>query len=301
MSRPLRIEFPGAVYHVTSRGDRREPIYRDDDDRLAQLDVIAHAMDRFDAQVLAYCQMGNHYHLVLHTRQANLSRLMRHVNGVYTQAFNRRHDLVGHLLQGRFKAILVDRDAYLLALCRYVERNPVAAGLVRTPQDWPWSSCRAHLGLEGTPPWLDTEGLHGYLLARAPITAADRRRAARLYADVVEQPAQDDDAAFWANHLRQQIFLGDEAFAQRMQAKAAPSQRSARDVPRAQRRSVVADSPAARKRAWKQFLAGADGDRSAALLAAYRDGGMTMTALATLAGVSVSRVSRLIAQREVGS
>ena len=115
MSRPLRIEFPGAVYHVTSRGDRREPIYRDDNDRLAQLDVIAHAMDRFDAQLLAHCLMGNHYHLVPHTRQANLSRLMRHVNGVYTQAFNRRHGLVGHLLQGRFKSILVDRDAYLLA------------------------------------------------------------------------------------------------------------------------------------------------------------------------------------------
>jgi REP element-mobilizing transposase RayT len=300
MSRPLRIEFPGAVYHITSRGDRREPIYRDDDDRLAQLDVIAHAMERFDAQVLAYCQMGNHYHLVLHTRQANLSRLMRHVNGVYTQLFNRRHDLVGHLLQGRFKAILVDRDAYLLALCRYVERNPVAAGLVRQPQDWPWSSCRAHLGLESTPPWLDTEGLHGYLLARTPVAAADRRRAARLYADVVEQPAEDDDAAFWANHLRQQIFLGDDAFAQRMQAKVAPWRRAARDVPRAHRRAVVADSPAARERAWKLFLAAADGDRSAALLAAYREGGMTMTALATLASVSVSRVSRLIAQAESG-
>jgi putative transposase len=129
MSRPLRIEFPNAIYHVTSRGDRREPIYRDEVDRQAQLDAIALAMERFDAQVLAYCQMGNHFHLVLHTRQANLSRLMRHVNGVYTQAFNRRHGLVGHLFQGRFKAILVDRDAHLLALCRYVERNPVAAGL----------------------------------------------------------------------------------------------------------------------------------------------------------------------------
>lgn len=122
---------------MTSRGDRHEPIYRDDEDRLAQLEIIAQAMDRFDAQVLAYCQMGNHYHLVLHTRQANLSRLMRHVNGVYTQAFNRRHGLVGHLFQGRFKAVLVDRDAYLLALCRYVERNPVAAGMVADVRQWP--------------------------------------------------------------------------------------------------------------------------------------------------------------------
>ena len=90
MSRPLRIEFEGAVYHVTSRGDRREPIYRDDVDRRLQLDVIAIAMERFEAQVLAWCQMGNHYHLVLHTQRANLSRLMRHVNGVYTQTFSKR-------------------------------------------------------------------------------------------------------------------------------------------------------------------------------------------------------------------
>ena len=88
MSRPLRLEFPGAVYHVTSRGDRREPIYRDAVDREAQLDVLEQAMDRFDARVLAYCLMGNHYHLVLHTRRANLSPLMRHLNGVYTRRFN---------------------------------------------------------------------------------------------------------------------------------------------------------------------------------------------------------------------
>lgn len=124
MARPLRVEFPGAVYHVTSRGDRREAIYRDDADRTTQLEIIGQAMDRFDAQVLAYCLMGNHYHLVLHTRQANLSRLMRHVNGVYTQAYNRRHGLVGHLFQGRFKAILVDRDAYLLALAAMWSATP---------------------------------------------------------------------------------------------------------------------------------------------------------------------------------
>lgn len=145
MSRLLRIEFPGAVYHVTSRGDRHEAIYRDDADRLAQLEVVAQAMDRFDATVLAYCLMGNHYHLVLHTREPNLSRLMRHVNGVYTLHFNRRHALAGHVFQGRFKAILVERDAYLLALCRYVERNPVAAQLVTAAADRPWSSYRAHV------------------------------------------------------------------------------------------------------------------------------------------------------------
>ena len=133
MSRPLRIEFPGAIYHVTSRGDRREPIFEDDTDRAALLGVVEEGMRRYDEQMLAYCLMGNHYHFVLHTRQANLSRLMRHLNGVYTQAYNHRHRKVGHMFQGRFKAILVDRDAYLLEVCRYVELNPVRTLMVTGP------------------------------------------------------------------------------------------------------------------------------------------------------------------------
>lgn len=118
MSRSLRIQFPGAVYHVTSRGDRRESIFADELDRVTLLAVVEQGLQRFDAQMLAFCLMGNHYHFVVHTRSASLSLLMRHINGVYSQRFNRRHGVVGHVLQGRFKAILVDRDAYLLALCR---------------------------------------------------------------------------------------------------------------------------------------------------------------------------------------
>jgi putative transposase len=119
-------------------------------------------VDRFDAQVLAYCLMGNHYHFVLHTRAANFSHLMRHVNGVYTQSFNRRHGKVGHLFQWRFKAILVDREAYLLEVCRYVELNPVRPAMVAEPGEsglgraigrmW------AHVGEVATPQWLDTDG-----------------------------------------------------------------------------------------------------------------------------------------------
>ena len=124
MGRPLRIEFPGAVYHVTSRGDRRESIFRDAADRRLLLDIVDSSMRRLDAEMLAFCLMGNHYHFVLQTRQANLSRLMRHVNGVYSQAFNRRHGLVGHLFQGRFKAIHVDQEAYFMEVSRYVELNP---------------------------------------------------------------------------------------------------------------------------------------------------------------------------------
>src|SRR5574337_400225 len=143
MARPFRIEFPGATYHVTARGDRREPIFEDDEDRKVFLQITGLALRRCDSSALAYCLMGNHYHLVLHTRQGGLSGLMRQVNGVYTQAYNRRHSKVGHLFQGRFKAVLVDRDAYLLEVCRYVDLNPVRAALVADPADWPWSSYRA--------------------------------------------------------------------------------------------------------------------------------------------------------------
>ena len=118
MARPLRIEFSGAIYHVTSRGDRRESIFEDDEDRRTLLAVLAQATARFEAKVLAYCLMDNHYHFVIHTRRANLSRLMQQLNGVYTQAYNRRHSKVRHLFQGRFKGILVDENAYLLEVCR---------------------------------------------------------------------------------------------------------------------------------------------------------------------------------------
>ena len=290
MSRPLRIEFPGAVYHVTSRGDRREPIYRDDADRALQIEVLAQAVDRFDATVLAWCQMGNHYHLVLHTRQPNLSRFMRHLNGVYTQGFNRVHGLVGHLFQGRFKAILVDRDAYLLALCRYVERNPVAAGLVDSPLDWPWSSCRAHLGLVPTPPWLDSDGLHGYLLGRPIANGRDRQRAVARYRDLVDT-AQAGDANFWHDSLRGQIYLGDEQFASDMQARAEPQRLQARSIPRAQRRPPAQTD-------WSECLARCGGDRARALHWGYTAGGLTMTELSRRSGISLSHVSRLIARAE---
>jgi REP element-mobilizing transposase RayT len=116
MTRPLRIELPDAIYHVTARGNRREAIFVDDEDRQRFLVILAQTLDRFQAKVVAYCLMGNHYHLVLHTQQPNLSALMRRFNGMVTQSYNRRHGKVGHLFQGRFKAILVDQDAYLLTL-----------------------------------------------------------------------------------------------------------------------------------------------------------------------------------------
>ena len=290
MSRPLRIEFEDAVYHVTTRGDRREPIFRGDADRRALLDLIAQAMDRFDAMVLAYCLMGNHYHLVLQTRQPNLSRLMRHINGVYTQSFNRRHGLVGHLFQGRFNAILIDRDAYLLALCRYVERNPVAAGIAPSAMAWPWSSYRAHVGKAAPPAWLDVDGLLGHMLGRTVECADDRALAMLQYTALVEQ-TDAADAAFWQLNLRGQVFLGGQTFVESLQARLPAQIRSASQVPRRQRLP---------QGDWAQCVAACHGDRNQALHMAYRQHGLTMTHLAAAAGLSIAHVSRLIAAQELG-
>jgi REP element-mobilizing transposase RayT len=194
MARLPRIEFPGATYHVTSRGDRREPIYRDDTDRRRQLAVFSEAAGRHAVRALAWCQMGNHCHWVIHTPEGNLSHFMRQLNGVYTQAFNRRHGLVGHVFQGRYHAILVDREAYLVTVCRYVERNPVAAGLVERARDWRWSSCRAHLGLAPAPDWLDLGTLRGLLLGHPPSGPDDVARAIRIYEEGLDDASTASSA-----------------------------------------------------------------------------------------------------------
>ena len=287
MARPLRIEFPGAVYHVTSRGDRRESIFEDDEDRLGLLDVVAQAMDRFDACVLAYCLMDNHYHFVIQTRRANLSQLMRQINGSYTQFYNRRHRKVGHLFQGRFKGILVDENAYLLEVCRYVDLNPVRARVVRDPGKWAWSSYRPHTGMAPSPAWLDTPAIHGYLLGRDAVTAADQRRAAARYAALV---AAGKGMALWEGALAQQIYLGNQEFVERMQALIDPAHAKSKEIPQAHRRAPA--------RGIQHYLDSHPG-REQGMLAAGRGGQHSLTAVANHVGLSVSRVSRIVQRAKV--
>ena len=152
MARPLRIEFPGAVYHLTARGNERRPIYRTDSDRRHFLAVLADVAAQYRLLVHAYVLMDNHYHILAETLEANLARAMRRLNGVYAQQFNRTHRRVGHLFQARYKALLVDRDTYLVELSRYIHLNPVRAGLVGRAQDYAWSSSSAYVGRLPTPP-----------------------------------------------------------------------------------------------------------------------------------------------------
>ncbi len=135
MARPLRLEFSGALYHITSRGDRQEDIYENDDDRKAFLSILESVCETYNWVCHAYCLMSNHYHLLIETPDASLSRGMRQLHGVYTQAFNRAYGRAGHVFQGRYKAILVEKESYLLELSRYIVLNPMRAGMVTSPGD----------------------------------------------------------------------------------------------------------------------------------------------------------------------
>jgi REP element-mobilizing transposase RayT len=274
MARPLRIEFDGALYHVTARGNARQNIFDDDTDRLRFLDLLGEACARFDWRCHVYCLMGNHYHLGVETAAPNLGRGMRQLNGVYTQAFNRRHGRVGHLFQGRYKAILVERETYLLELCRYVVLNPVRAGLASAPGRWPWSSYRATVGDALAPAWLKTD----WLLAQFGRSKAWARRAYEAFvAEGVGAPG------IWEN-LQRQVFLGSEDFADAMQARI-DGGRDLSEVPAIQRR------PAPRP---LDRYGDAAPDRAEAMARAYLSGGYSQAEIARHFGVHYSTVSRAV-------
>ncbi len=281
MARPLRIELPGGVYHVTARGDRREPIYLDDGDRVAWLKLLGEVCERHNWRCHGYCLMDNHYHFVVETPDANLSAGMRQLNGVYTQWFNRRHAVSGHLFQGRFKAILVDRDAYLMALSRYVVLNPVRAGLATHAEDWPWSSYRAMVGQAPAPVWLETD----WLLAQF---GQERARAQQRFADFVA--AGVGQPPVW-DGLRHQVFLGGEAFVERVTRALSADARSP-EVPRGQRRAAA---PALAEFAQRYA-------RREAMARAFLTGAYTLQDIGRHFGVHYSTVSRNVRRwKDTGS
>lgn len=157
MSRPLRIEFEGALCHITARGNRQEAIFYSDDDRATFLKILGKVITRYNWVCHAYCLMDNHYHLLIETPDGNLSAGMRQLNGVYTQTLNRTYSKGGHVFQGRFKSILVEKQAYLLELCRYIVLNPVRVNCCTTAEEWPWSSYRAMASGGNIPDWLTVD------------------------------------------------------------------------------------------------------------------------------------------------
>jgi len=154
MSRPLRIEYPGAWYHVMNRGRRSESIFLDKHDYLMFVDLLIEISGMWNVNVAAYCLMTNHYHILLQTPDGNISRCMRHLNSVYTQRYNRKHGFDGQLFRGRFKSIIVCDDSHLLQLVRYIHKNPVKAGLVKDMPDYEWSSYKGYLSYAKKWQWL---------------------------------------------------------------------------------------------------------------------------------------------------
>ena len=273
MARPLRIEYPGALYHLTTRGNGRQDIFRDRRDRLGFLEVYAEVAARFGWRCHAYCMMTNHYHWVVETPAANLSRGMRQLNGVYTQRFNRRHGSVGHVFQGRFGAVLVERDAHLMELARYVVLNPVRAGLARSVRAWPWSSYRATAGQTPAPAWLHID----WLLAQL---APDPETARQHYRRFVSEGRTA--GPIW-DRLRDQVYLGGKSFVAGVKA-GLPTGGDTDEIPRLQRGQAAP-------------LADFSRDASSpheAMAKAYLSGGYTMKTIADYFGVHYATVSRAV-------
>ncbi len=271
MTRPLRIEFPGALYHVTARGDRRAAIYRDDRDRNAWLEVVGMVCERFNVTLYAYCQMTNHFHLLVETVEGNLGQCMRQLNGIYTQKFNRRHSLVGHVLQGRYKAILVQKQSYLLTLARYIVLNPVRAGMVVSAEDWRWSSHRFLLGEAEPPAWLAVDSLLSHF-------AETRTNAIPGYRQFVIEGIDQESPL---REVRHQLVLGDDEFVARHRRGIAPSDLIA--VVKTQRRATALTLEEYRKNYEI---------RDEAMARAYWSTAFTMAEIGKFFGVASATVSR---------
>ena len=275
MARPLRIEYEGAVYHVTSRGNARLDIYLDDEDRVLFLDVLQYVVERFGWKCHGYCLMSNHYHLMIETPQSNLSRGMSQLNGMFTQRFNRRNKRVGHVFQGRFKSIIVDKDAYLLELSRYIVRNPIAANMVKSLNDWPWSSYLATSGLTPAPVFLHVD----WLLSQF---SDSKTKARQIYIDFV---SKKDGQSPW-QALNGPDILGDDEFRERLQ-------KDIEGIP-----AGVAKTKAILRHLPLSDIADGRKERSVWMREAYCEHGYTMQAIAEFASLHYSTVSKLIKSDE---
>lgn len=278
MSRPLRLEFAGAIYHLTARGNARLPIFEDDQDREVFLDLLGDVVEHFNWVCHSYCLMDNHYHLLVETLEGNLSRGARQLNGVYTQRFNRRHGRVGHVLQGRFKSILVDRDSYLLELCRYVVLNPVRAGMSRHAGEYRWSSYRASAGLSDCPAFLTVD----WVLSQF---GRGRKAAQSRYREFVAQGRGSGSP--WAQ-LRGQVLLGADAFVESLRS-ALTEKSEISEVPRHQR---LAHRPTLATLLPNRVMD--KGRRDDAIREAHRKWGYTLVEIGRHLGLHYSTVSGLV-------
>ena len=277
MARPLRIEYEGALHHVTSRGNARQDIFLDDKDRADFLASLSHIVDRFDWICHAYCLMNNHYHLLIETPRANLSQGMQLLNSMLSQRFNRRHKRVGHVLQGRFKGILVEKESQLLELARYIVLNPVRAKAVPHPGDYTWSSYRATVGVAQPGSSLTVE----WILSQFGRNLAHARSVYRQFV------AEGQGVSVW-EALRGGMLLGSDDFIERMKESL---------VQRKLDTDIVRQQRFPNQRALGDIFEGIGIDRDLRNQriheAAFRDG-YTLSAIGKYIGLHPASLSRIV-------
>lgn len=281
MARPLRIQYPGAVYHITSRGNEKKAVYKDDQDRENFLRTLQRVNQRYHWICHAYCLMDNHYHLLIETPDGNLSLGMRQLNGVYTQLFNQRHRRTGHLLQGRYHAIVIQKDTHLLEVCRYVVLNPVRAHIKKRPEDWKWTSYQATAGQAPAHPCLTTDWVLGQF-------SRTRRQAEKEYRQFVKWGI--GKRTIW-NEVKGQAILGGEEFVDKL----SDHLRTYQDIPDIPKSQRYVNRPGLEKIFTGKVLQTKE-TRNKKIAEAVEKYGYTQRAIADHLGLYFTSVSRLMKQ-----
>jgi REP-associated tyrosine transposase len=278
MARRPRIQYPGAVYHVMARGNRKSAIFEDDVDRQLFLGLLGSAAERYAFRVYGLCLMGNHYHVVSETPRGNLSDAMRFVNGVYAQASNRRHGRTGHLFEARFRSLVIQQELYLKRVVRYVVLNPVRAHLVTEAAAWPWSSYCATAGLRPAPGWLSLEWLDWAFAATTRVEAFERYRS-----------YVNDPTARKSRIDTRTLAIGRRKFRERLAQAVAGVRELDRPLPPGYRAVARPDL--------SELLAGVDSKDSRlprAVYAAHATHGYRQSDIARHLGLDPSRVSKML-------
>ncbi|MGQ9604508.1 MAG: transposase [bacterium] len=284
MARQLRIEYKGAFYHITSRGNERKQIFKGDSDRKKLLSYFESAAERYRAVIHVYCLMGNHYHLLLETPVGNLSQIMRHINGAYTVYFNKKYQRSGHLFGGRYKAIVVDKDEYAVELSRYIHVNPVRAGIASDPGSYKWSSYRYYSGKGTKPRWLFTDFILGYF-------GRDIGNAQKRYTQFVHESI----GYAYENPLRRvvaSIILGGNDFVEMIKDKYLKNKKVERDVPALRE---LASGPSIKEVAVKAkevFGSKPELEKKATLYICHRYTGLKLKDIGKYFGIGESAVSQ---------
>jgi len=223
MSRSLRIEYAGAFYHVTSRGNERKVVFRTHRDRKKFLSYLESATERYRAVVHVYCLMNNHYHLLIETPSGNISQIMHHINTAYTAYFNTKHARSGHLFQGRYKAIVIDADEYAREVSRYIHLNPVRAGLIENPEEYRWSSYQYYIFSPGPPKWLKRELILSYF-------GGDQKTAMKKYQNFVCS-VMDQECKNPLGELANSVILGGDEFIEAIKSRYLRNKQPNRELP----------------------------------------------------------------------